>query len=107
MENGRIAAMFMAMSRFVIANGLEEGVRQAFAHRPHLVEEVPGFVRMDVLSPTDASNEFWLMTYWTDEQSYRTWHRGHRYKDSHSGIPKGLKLVRGCTQMRYFRHIAS
>ena len=40
MENGRIAAMFMAMSRFVIANGLEEDVRQAFAHRPHLVEEV-------------------------------------------------------------------
>ena len=36
--------MFMAMSRFVIANGLEEDVRQAFAHRPHLVEEVPGFV---------------------------------------------------------------
>lgn len=99
--------MFVAMSRFAVANGMEEDVRQAFEHRPCLVDEAPGFVRLDVVSPTEASNEFWLITYWTDEQSYRTWHHGHRYKDSHIGIPKGLKLVRGRTQIRYFRHIAS
>jgi heme oxygenase (mycobilin-producing) len=99
--------MFVAMSRFVVANGMEEDVRQAFKQRPHRVDETPGFVRMDVISPVEASHEFWLITYWTDEQSYRTWHRGHRYKDAHSGIPKGLKLVRGETQIRYFHHIAS
>lgn len=99
--------MFVAMSRFVIANGMEEDVRQAFEHRLHQVDEAPGFVRMDVLSPTEASNEFWLMTYWTDEQNDHTWHRGHRYKDSHRGISKGLKLVRGSTQSRYFYHIVS
>ena len=99
--------MFVAMSSFAVANGMEEDVRQAFEHRPHRVDAAPGFVLMDVLSPTETSNEFWLITYWTDEQSYRTWHWGHRYKDSHRGIPKGLKLVRGRTQMRSFHHIAS
>jgi heme oxygenase (mycobilin-producing) len=107
MENGRTAAMFVAMSRFVVANGMEGDVRQAFQQRPHRVDETPGFVRMDVISPVEASHEFWLITYWTDEQSYRTWHRGHRYKDAHSGMPKGLKLVRGDTQIRHFHHIAS
>jgi len=99
--------MFVVVSSFAVANGMEEEVRQAFEHRPHRVDETPGFVRMDVVSPTKMSNEFWLITYWTDEQSYRSWHRGHHYKESHIGIPKGLKLMRGRTQIRYFHHIAS
>ena len=41
------------MSRFTVANGMEDEVRQAFRDRPHLVDDAPGFVRMEVLSPVD------------------------------------------------------
>lgn len=98
---------FVALSKFVIANGMMEEVKEAFRNRPHLVDEAPGFVRMEVMVPQDSPEEIWLVTFWTDEQSYRTWHRGHLYHESHRGIPKGLKLVPGSAQIRLFEFVCS
>src|SRR5436305_14403892 len=81
---------FVALSRFTIANGMEAEVQQAFRDRPHQVDGTPGFVRMEVLVPVDAPEEVWLFTWWSDEASYRTWHRGQEYRDAHLGIPRGL-----------------
>ena len=100
-------AAFAVRSRFVIANGMVEQVRAAFRARPHLVDAAPGFVRMHVLSPTDRPEEIWLMTYWTDRQSYVDWHRSHAYRDSHAGIPKGLKLIGSETEIRQLEFIAA
>jgi heme-degrading monooxygenase HmoA len=54
----------------------------------------------------DHPEEIWLITYWTDEASYKTWHRGHTYHASHQGIPKGLKLVPKSTEIRFFEHVS-
>lgn len=99
--------MFVTMSRFVVANGLEDEVREAFLARPGKVEEAPGFLRLEVLVPRDRREEFWLLTWWTDEASFETWHRGHSYRDAHAGIPKGLKLVPKETFVRTFDHLCS
>ncbi|MEO8056702.1 MAG: antibiotic biosynthesis monooxygenase family protein [Burkholderiales bacterium] len=87
-------------SRFVIANGMVGEVREAFRSRPHHVDAAPGFIRMEVLSPTDRPEEVWLMTYWIDAKSYGDWHGSHMYRDSHAGIPKGLKLIGRETEIR-------
>ena len=99
--------MFVALSKFAVANGMTEEVKSAFAARPHLVDNAEGFVRMDVISPEDKPDEFWLLTYWSDKESFRTWHKSHMYRDSHKGIPKGLKLDPESTEIRYFAHVAS
>jgi len=98
---------FVALSRFVIKNDMKEAVREAFLARPHLVDKAPGFVRMEVLSPQENGQEIWLMTFWTDEESFRTWHHSHLYHESHKGIPKGLKLVPKSVELRFFEHICS
>ncbi|MDK9702239.1 MAG: antibiotic biosynthesis monooxygenase [Sulfuritalea sp.] len=98
---------FVAMSRFVIANGMEDEVKAAFRGRPGLVDQAPGFLRMDVLSPLDAPGEIWIMTYWTDTESYRLWHRSHVFHDAHKGIPKGLKLAPGEQKLREFEHVCA
>ncbi len=36
--------MVVALSRFTIANDMAGEVRQAFPHRPHLVDSAPGFL---------------------------------------------------------------
>ena len=99
--------MFVAISRFVIANDLAAPVKEAFLDRPHLVDNAPGFVRMDVISPLDNPNEIWLMTFWTDEQSFQVWHKSHAYRESHKSIPRGLKLVPKSTEVRFFEYVAS
>lgn len=100
-------AGYVAYSRFVVANGMREEVKAAFRQRPGLVDTAPGFLRMDVISPLDRPEEFWLVTFWSDEDSFRQWHRGHTYSDSHAGIPPGLKLVRGETVVKGFEHVTS
>ena len=99
--------MFVAMSRFCIANDMATAVHEAFRNRPHLADEAPGFVRMDVISTKGCPEEIRLITFWTDEESYRAWHRGHVYHESHAGIPKGLKLVPGSVAIEFFEHITS
>nr|MDQ3418841.1 antibiotic biosynthesis monooxygenase [Acidobacteriota bacterium] len=73
----------------------------------HLVDGAAGYLRMEVLSPSERPEEIWLVTFWTDEASFRTWHHSHLYHESHRGIPKGLKLVPGETEVRTFEHVAS
>ena len=94
--------MIVALSRFTIANDMAEDVRKAFVSRPHLVDSADGFLGMEVMSPVADEKEIWLVTRWVDEQRYQEWHRGHDYHDSHKGIPKGLKLVRGSAGVQIF-----
>lgn len=100
------APTFLALSKFKVRNGMESEVREAFLRRPHLVDDVDGFVRMDVVSPSADAAEFWLLTYWRDEPSFRRWHQSHEYRESHAGIPHGLKLVPEGTELLTFRYIS-
>lgn len=99
--------MFIALSQFTIANNMTEQVKDAFINRPHLVEDAQGFLRLEVMSPSDNKDEIWLLTYWRDEDSFKVWHHSHLYHDSHKGIPKGLKLVPKSARLRFFEHISS
>lgn len=100
-------AAFIALSRFIVANGMEAEVKAAFLNRPHLVEDAPGFIHLEVLSPQDDRREIWLFTYWRDEESFGAWHHSHLYHESHQGIPKGLKLVPQSAQLRYFEPVCT
>lgn len=98
--------MFVALSRFTIRNDMAVEVRAAFSARPHLVDGAQGFLGMQVMSPVENPAEVWLVTRWTDEQSYRTWHRSHDYHESHKAIPQGLKLVPKSAEIRFFNLFA-
>jgi heme-degrading monooxygenase HmoA len=98
--------MFVALSSFEIENGMENAVKDAFKNRPGLVENFNGFIRLEVLSPTSNPAEIWLVTHWKDEESFKLWHKNH-LKDSHQGIPKGLRLVPHSFKLRYFNVIAN
>lgn len=102
-----LAKPFVTLSRFTVANGMIREVRQAFENRPHEVDGAPGFLRLQVLSPSDNPDEIWLFTFWEDEESFHAWHRSHQYKQAHQGIPKGLKLVPGKTSLMFLEQVAS
>ena len=99
--------MFIALSQFTVANDMAAEVKNAFVGRPHLVEEAAGFIRLEVISPLDNKDEIWLLTYWRDEESFKTWHHSHLYHDSHKEIAKGLKLVPKSARFRFFEHVSS
>lgn len=101
--------MLVVLSKFTVAGGIEmiEAVKQAYVNRPHQVDGVPGFVRLDVISPLEQKSEIWLLTYWETESSFRQWYGTHHYHAVHEAIPSGLKLVPHSTDIQFFEHVGS
>jgi heme-degrading monooxygenase HmoA len=96
----------VAMSRFAVVNDKVSEVKQAFRDRPRLVESAAGFLKMDVISPEEAPEEIWLLTYWIDRASYLSWHSSPAHSDSHKYIPKGLKLDPKRTKLSFFEYVS-
>lgn len=91
--------MILGMSCFKVANGLEAKVKEAFLDRPHLVDYVPGFLGMETFTEEKDATAFYLLTRWTDAESFRAWHASPAHHESHRGIPKGLKLEPSFTKI--------
>ena len=91
--------MILALSRFKVANGLENDVARAFLNRPRLVEQAEGFLGMEVFTDSKDASVFYLSTRWTTESAFREWHSSDAHHASHKGIPKGLKLDAAFTQL--------
>jgi heme-degrading monooxygenase HmoA len=91
--------MILALSRFKVANGLEDSVARAFLDRPRLVESAEGFLGLEVFTDSNDASVFYLSTRWTTESAFRQWHASEAHHTSHKGIPKGLKLDPAFTQL--------
>ncbi len=98
--------MVVALSRFKVANGCEAAVREAFLNRPGLVDNVAGFLGLEVFTDAEDASLFYLITRWTDADSFRKWHSGPNHNLAHQGIPKGLKLDASFTLIRILDRIS-
>jgi heme-degrading monooxygenase HmoA len=85
---------------------MEKEVQSAFLNRPRLVEKAAGFCGIEVLTDAAEPSQFLLLTRWTDEQSFRAWHRSEAHNQSHELIPQGLKLDASFTSLTVGNSIA-
>jgi signal transduction histidine kinase len=67
-------------------------VVDAFLNRPRLVDSWPGFLGMETFTDTKDATVFYLVTRWTDTQSFREWHASPAHRESHEWMPRGLRL---------------
>lgn len=84
--------MVVVLSRFRVANGRQADVAAAFVRRPRLVDDVPGFLGLETFTDDQDAAIFYLLTRWTDFDAFRRWHGSAAHRESHSRMPKGLKL---------------
>ena len=68
--------MIVALSRFKVANGMEDSVAEAFRNRPRLVENAEGFLSLEVFTDRTDATIFYLSTRWSTESAFRLWHSG-------------------------------
>ena len=99
--------MVEVLSRFKVANGREESVREAFLNRPRLVDNTPGFLGLEVFTEAADRSVFYLVTRWSDVESFQDWHSSPAHQKSHRFIPKGLKLDASFTQITYLERISA
>lgn len=98
--------MVLVMSKFRVANDKSEEVRKAFLNRPRLVEDAPGFLDFEVLTDNEDPSCFYLLTRWINLSAYRVWHSGEAHRQSHQGMPPGLKLDPSFTKVLALNPIA-
>ena len=91
--------MIVALSRFRVANGLESEVATAFANRPGLVDDWPGFLGLETFTDVADATMFYLSTRWTSAEAFRAWHASPAHRASHKWMPKGLHLDPAQTQL--------
>jgi heme-degrading monooxygenase HmoA len=84
--------MILAVSRFKVMNGREVDVKEAFFNRRIWWTMCRVFWEWKHFTETENKVAFYLITRWTDQDSFRRWHSSPAHHQSHRGMPKGLRL---------------
>ena len=69
---------------------LGEAFAAALADRSHLVDEFPGFQRLEVLLPAKAGGDWVLATWWDSRADLRRWLRSEAHERTHARSPEEL-----------------
>jgi heme-degrading monooxygenase HmoA len=89
--------MFIAMNRFMIALGFEDGFEKVWRERDSYLSEVQGFVSFALLK--GATNEDHALyashTVWESRDAFEAWTQSEHFRKAHAqaSAPKGTYLA--------------
>ena len=79
--------MIVVSNRLQVAKGHEKEFEERFEGRARLVENMPGFVRLEILRPV-KSDYYIVLTHWRDEASFQAWTESAEFKEAHRNRPR-------------------
>ena len=79
--------MIVVSNRIQVSKGHEKEFEARFEGRAKLVENMPGFIRLEVLLPVQ-SDYYVVLTHWQDEPSFRAWTESAEFKEAHRNRPR-------------------
>jgi heme oxygenase (mycobilin-producing) len=80
--------MIVVSNRIQVATGHETEFERRFEGRARLVENMSGFIRLQILRPI-KSDYYVVLTHWQDEESFRAWTDSAEFKEAHRNRPRG------------------
>ena len=88
--------MFLAMNRFKIAHGFEEGFEKVWRERDSFLSEVPGFKTFSLMKGP-VSDEYVLYashSVWESKEAFVAWTESDAFRKAHAqtSAPKGTYL---------------
>ena len=78
--------MIVVSNRLQVAKGHEADFEKRFEGRARLVENMPGFVRLEILRPIKG-DYYIVLTHWQDEASFQAWTNSAEFKEAHRNRP--------------------
>ena len=76
--------MFTVMNRITVNPEYAEQFEERFRQRAHLVDGMPGFVRNEVLRPTQPGKPYIVLTYWESRADFERWTQSDAFKQGHA-----------------------
>ena len=88
--------MFIAMNRFQIALGAEEGFEAVWRERDSFLSEVPGFLKFNLLRGPENSDHTLYASHsvWESREAFEDWTQSENFRKAHAqrSAPKGTYL---------------
>lgn len=88
--------MFIAMNRFRIAKGFEEGFETLWRERDSYLSDVPGFESFALLKGPEKEDHvlYSSHTVWSSEAHFKAWTQSDHFRKAHAqrSAPKGTYL---------------
>ncbi len=88
--------MFLAMNRFEIAHGFEEGFEKIWRERDSYLNEVKGFISFALLKGPSQDNHvlYASHTVWDSKADFDAWTESDHFRKAHAqaSAPKGTYL---------------
>jgi len=80
-------SMIVVSNRLQVAKGHEKEFEERFEGRARLVENMPGFVRLEILRPIKG-DYYIVLTHWRDEASFQAWTESAEFREAHRNRPR-------------------
>jgi heme-degrading monooxygenase HmoA len=88
--------MFIAMNRFRIARGFEEGFEKVWRERESYLDQVPGFRAFSLLKGPEREDHVLYASHsvWESRQAFEAWTESEHFRRAHAqaSAPKGTYL---------------
>lgn len=77
--------MFVMMNRMSVPESHRERFEQFFSTRAMAVDRRPGFIRAEILRPTEG-NEYLVVTHWESEKDFEGWVDSPEFREGHQRV---------------------
>ena len=100
--------MFIAMNRFKIALGFEDGFERMWRERESYLDDVPGFRSFALLKgPERADHRLYAShTVWESRAAFEAWTRSENFRKAHARRAAAKGTYLGHPQLELFEAVA-
>lgn len=74
--------MIVVMNRITVVEGREQEFEQTFVNRDRAVDQMTGFIDMQVLRPTEG-HTYVVMTRWNSREAFESWTTSEAFRSAH------------------------
>jgi heme oxygenase (mycobilin-producing) len=75
--------MFVAINYITCTAAYRERFESLFATRAKAIDQMPGFIKMHVLRPTDGCSDYLIVSHWDSEEQFKTWTQSEAFREGH------------------------
>lgn len=85
--------MVIVMNRIPVAEGRELDFEKTFTERDRAVDQMPGFIDMQVLRPAEGRT-YVVLTRWKSREAFEQWTHSEAFTSAHRKQSPGLAEAR-------------
>jgi heme-degrading monooxygenase HmoA len=74
---------FVAINYISCTPDYRQRFEELFASRAHAIDTMAGFIRMHVLRPAAAGEDYLIVSYWETEEAFKDWTGSEAFRVGH------------------------